>query len=95
VAARDRLLRAFECLEFDALDVELDEVGARQCHGVDRDLLDRDGLAGGIVDGLADEFGVGARAQFEIAEGRGDEVARGRDLHDAGFGGRGMHGDGR
>ena len=45
--------------------------------------------------GWPDEFGVGARAQFEIAEGRGDEVARARDLHDAGFGGRGMHGDGR
>ena len=95
VRARDRLLRALECLQFHALEVELDEIDARQGQGIDRDFLDRDGLAGGIVDGLADEFGVGARAQFEIAEVRGEEVVGGRDLHDAGLGGdRGMHGDG-
>ena len=68
LAARERLLRAFERLQFHALEVELDEVEARQRHGVDRDCLDRDGFFGGIVDRLADEFGVGARAQFEIAE---------------------------
>jgi hypothetical protein len=44
------------------------KIDARQRHGVDRDFLDGDGPGGGIVDGLADEFGVGARAQFEIAE---------------------------
>lgn len=71
------------------------KIDARQRHGVDRDFLDGDGPGGGIVDGLADEFGVGARAQFEIADIRGDEIVGRRDLHDAGFGGdRGVHGDG-
>ena len=37
------------------------KIDARQRHGVDRDFLDGDGPGGGIVDGLADEFGVGAQ----------------------------------
>jgi hypothetical protein len=45
-AACDRLLRAFKCLQFHALEVELDEIDARQGHGVDRDFLDCDGLGG-------------------------------------------------
>ncbi len=49
--ACDRFLRAVEGLKFHALEVEFDEIDARQGQGIDRDFLDRDGLAGGIVDG--------------------------------------------
>jgi len=74
--ACNRVLRAFERLQFHALDIDLDEIHARQLERVQRHLFDGDGV--GIVDRLADEFIIGAWFQFEAAETRGGEIIRRR-----------------
>ena len=89
-AALDHLRATFQSLELHPLDVDLDQVDARQAELVERQLADVDHVL--IVDGLADELVVAALAQLQAAETGGHEVVRIRDLHDPAFGRHGaMH----
>ena len=55
---------------FHALDVKLDEIDAGKVEFVERHLADHGGVFR-VVDRLANEFVIGAFAQFQAAEARG------------------------
>ncbi|CCE01876.1 conserved hypothetical protein [Bradyrhizobium sp. STM 3809] len=92
-AALDRRGGPFERLDLHALDVELDQVAARQVEIVQRQLAHLDGVVG-VVDGLADELGVRTLAQLQAAEARRRQVVRAGDVEHAALRRhRGMDGD--
>ena len=75
---------ALERFQFHPLDVDLDQVDARQVELVERQFPDDDGIL--IIDRLADELVAVALAQFEAAEAGRNDIVRTWNFEGAAFG---------